>query len=167
LWYLQGSCGLQVASGKWQLMKFGGSGGNRRVDKGNRCWLLNAANAASQHFEQSSGLHHQRAPVMLLTLKKGCIAAEEAWMSVGVAGLDSIDTVLSPQLRGDDDDEDFGESFGDEDIEDDDDDFDDEEEGEDDFEDEEDDFDDDDFDDDDDDDFDDDDEEEFEGEEEF
>jgi hypothetical protein len=163
LWYLPDSCGVLVASGKWQLMKFGGSGGNRRVDKGIRCWLLNAANAASQHFKQSPGQHHQKAPVMLLTLNKGRLSAEETWMSVGVAGLDSIDTVLSPQLRGDDDDEDFGESFDDEELEDEDDDFDDEEEVDEEFDDD-DEFEEDDFDDDDDDDFDDDDEEEFEGE---
>lgn len=134
-----------------------GLNGMHGVDKGFTVWLSNASiqrEVPANHIRcrTYTGLH-----VMILTLKADEIADNETTMFGSIDHFDAAGLAISPSLRGDDDD-DFEEDLGGEDVEDDEDeDF--EDEVEDDFEDEED-FEDDDFEDDDDDEFDDDDDDE-------
>jgi len=101
----------------------------------------------------------------MLILNAGRIETDETFsFHSGLVGFENSDVTASPELRGDDDEEEFSADFAEEEV-DEEDEFEEEDDAEDDFEDEED-FEDDDFEDDDDDEFDDDDDEEFEGEEE-
>ena len=127
--------------------------GMHGVDKGLTVWLSNASierEVPADHIRcrTYTGLH-----VMILTFKADEIAENKATMFGSIDHFDAAGLAISPSLRGDDDD-DFEEDLGGEEVEDDED-FEDEDE----FEDEED-FEDDDFEDDDDDEFDDDDDEE-------
>lgn len=129
--------------------------GMHGVDKGLTVWLSNASierEVPADHIRcrTYTGLH-----VMILTFKADEIAENKATMFGSIDHFDAAGLAISPSLRGDDDD-DFEEDLGGEEVEDDED-F--EDEAEDEFEDEED-FEDDDFEDDDDDEFDDDDDEE-------
>ena len=128
--------------------------GMHGVDKGLTVWLSNASierEVPADHIRcrTYTGLH-----VMILTFKADEIAENKATMFGSIDHFDAAGLAISPSLRGDDDD-DFEEDLGGEEVED----FEDEDEAEDEFEDEED-FEDDDFEDDDDDEFDDDDDEE-------
>ena len=130
--------------------------GMHGVDKGLTVWLSNASierEVPADHIRcrTYTGLH-----VMILTFKADEIAENKATMFGSIDHSDAAGLAVSPSLRGDDDD-DFEEDLGGEEVEDDEDeDFEDEDE----FEDEED-FEDDDFEDE----FDDDDDEEEEEEE--
>lgn len=127
------------------------------VDKGFTVWLSNASIGREVPANHTRCRAYTGLQVMILTLNADEIAENETTMFGSIDLPDAAGLAISPNLRGDEDD-DFDEDFGDEEVEDDDDeDFEDEVEDE--FEDE-DDFEDDDFEDDDDDDFDDDDEEE-------
>ena len=125
--------------------------GMHGVDKGLTVWLSNASierEVPADHIRcrTYTGLH-----VMILTFKADEIAENKATMFGSIDHFDAAGLAISPSLRGDDDD-DFEEDLGGEEVEDDED-F--EDEAEDEFEDEED-FEDDDFEDE----FDDDDDEE-------
>ena len=123
------------------------------VDKGFTVWLSNASIGREVPANHTRCRAYTGLQVMILTLNADEIAENETTMFGSIDLPDAAGLAISPNLRGDEDDD-----FGDEEVEDDDDeDFEDEVEDE--FEDE-DDFEDDDFEDDDDDDFDDDDEEE-------
>ena len=129
--------------------------GMHGVDKGLTVWLSNASierEVPADHIRcrTYTGLH-----VMILTFKADEIAENKATMFGSIDHFDAAGLAISPSLRGDDDD-DFEEDLGGEEVED----FEDEDEAEDEFEDEED-FEDDDFEDE----FDDDDDEEEEEEE--
>jgi len=134
-----------------------GLNGTHGVDKGFTVWLSNASIGREVPANHTKCRTYTGLQVMILTLKADEIAENEATMFGGIDHFDAAGLAISPSLRGDDDD-DFEEDLGGEEVEDDEDeDF--EDEAEDEFEDEED-FEDDDFEDDDDDEFDDDDDEE-------
>ncbi len=135
-----------------------GLNGMHGVDKGFTVWLSNASIGREVPANHTRCRAYTGLQVMILTLKADEITENEATMFGSIDPFDAAGLGISPSLRGDDDD-DFDEDLGDEEVEDDDDDEDFEDEVEDEFEDD-DDFEDDDFEDDDDDDFDDDDDEE-------